>query len=59
MSNLSNFYPFFWALCGVTAALLVVILEIFVTEKTIFVEKRRTRIRDKLHFSVVQNRGAA
>jgi hypothetical protein len=54
MFQITDFYPFFWAVCGGLATFTVIMLDIHTTEIKAFFTKRRIRLRDKLHFAMTQ-----
>jgi hypothetical protein len=53
--KMTEYYPFFWALCLVIAVFIVVILDIMRIESHERNVKRRTKLRDKLHLAAKQN----
>jgi hypothetical protein len=58
MTNLTIYYPLFWALCVIIAAFGLMMLDIMIEDAKVFFTHRRMKLRDKLHFSMMQNRGA-
>jgi len=57
--NIIQFYPVFWALCGITAAFGLMMLDIMITDLKKIIAKRRMKLRDKLHLAMTQSRGLA
>jgi hypothetical protein len=55
MNYLVIYYPFLWALLAVLGAFACVLLDILIIELDVLVAKRRTKLRDKLHFSMSQS----
>ena len=56
---IESYYTFFWALCGVLAWFITVLVEIYDTHCLDVAERKRTKLRDKAHFAHSQNRGCA
>ena len=57
MYELQDYYPFFWALCAVLAVFIAVMLDIMRIDLDEKLDIRKTKLRDKLFFSMMQNRG--
>ena len=58
MTDLTMYYPFFWALCAVIAAFGLIMLDIIIDETKEFSAYRRMKLLDKTHVAITQNRGA-
>ena len=56
---MTEYYPFFWGLCGVLAWFVTVLIEIYDAHFSSVVEKKKMKLRDKAHFAHTQNRGCA
>lgn len=52
---MTEYYPFFWALCLVIAVFIVVILDIMRMESHERISVKRTKLRDKAMLLVRQN----
>jgi len=52
---MTEYYPFFWALCLVIAVFIVVILDIMRIESHERISVKRTKLRDKAMLLVRQN----
>ena len=57
MYPLHDYYPFFWSLLLVIAVFIVVMLDIMQTDYDERTDDKRTELRDKLHYCIMQNRG--
>ena len=53
-----TFTPLLWTMLSVLAAFTVVLLDIVKTDLDRAVDIRKDKLRDKLHFSMTQSRGA-
>ena len=58
LQNLQEWYPFFWSLLMLLAMFGLVVLDILTIDTAQRADKKRTKIRDRLHFAAVQNKGA-
>ena len=56
---ISEYIPFFHALLVILGAFVLILLELYHEQFTAFIGKRKMKLRDKLHYSMMQNRGAA
>jgi hypothetical protein len=55
MTNLTIYYPFFWALCVIIGAFGLMMLDIIIDDTKAFFSHRRMKLRDKFHFAMTQN----
>ena len=54
MKNLVIWYPLFYSLLTLLGAFVGVLLDVLVTDFSLLVAKRRTKLRDKMHFAMSQ-----
>lgn len=53
--NITQWYPFFWAVCGVLSQFVIFLYFVVRNEFLLIVSHRRTELRDKLHYAMSQS----